>query len=99
MQMIRKTTVLLLAAVMVMVSLGLPAFGQDQTAENERSAEKMAADALIVRPLGLLATALGAVLYLVALPYSILGGNHKETQQKLVKEPYQFTFERPLGDI
>ncbi|MCC7257813.1 MAG: hypothetical protein IT486_05540 [Gammaproteobacteria bacterium] len=59
----------------------------------------MFADGLLVRPLGLGATVLGAATWLVTLPFSALGGNIDEATQKLVVEPAQFTFTRPLGEL
>ncbi len=73
---------------------------QEETARKETSAEEIAVDILLVRPLGLAALAVGAILSLVALPWSLLGGgDHKEVHQKLVVEPAKFTFTRPMGDI
>lgn len=44
-------------------------------------------------------TVAGAATFLVSLPFSALGGNVGETAQTLVKDPIQYTFYRPLGDI
>lgn len=59
----------------------------------------MFADGLLVRPLGLGAMVLGAATWVVTLPFSALGGNVDEATQKLVVEPAQFTFTRPLGEL
>lgn len=59
----------------------------------------MFADGLVVRPLGLGAMVLGGATWLVTLPFSALGGNVDEATQKLVVEPAQFTFTRPLGEL
>lgn len=58
---------------------------------------KMAADAVLVRPLGIVATVLGGALFVVSLPFSALGGNTKEAADRLVVDPAKFTFARPLG--
>ena len=63
------------------------------------SAEAMVADAIIARPIGLVTTILGSAVYVVSLPFSLLGGNEKQAREKLVKEPKDFTFRRPLGDF
>jgi hypothetical protein len=60
-------------------------------------AEKMAADALVVRPVGIAATVLGSVLYVISLPFSYAGGNQYEAQKALVEDPARHTFQRPLG--
>ncbi|MFT5351564.1 MAG: hypothetical protein ACI9MF_002387 [Gammaproteobacteria bacterium] len=61
------------------------------------SAEKMAADVIFIRPLGLVGTAVGSVVYVVSLPFTLLGGNAGEAGKKLVVEPASYTFARPLG--
>lgn len=56
-------------------------------------------DALIYRPLGLVAVPVGAVLFVVSLPFSALGGNVSKAFDNLVIYPARYTFCRPLGDI
>jgi hypothetical protein len=60
---------------------------------------KMAADGLIVRPLGLCATVIGGAIFVVSLPFSALGGNTKPAYDHLLADPFKFTFNRPLGDL
>jgi hypothetical protein len=74
---------------------GAAVIGEDR----QVTAGKMAADALLVRPLGLVATVVGSVLFVVALPFSALGGNIDEVGQRLVVDPALFTFKRPVGDL
>ena len=59
----------------------------------------MIADALVARPVGLVAMVVGSAVYVVSLPFSLLGGNEKQARQKLVVEPTEFTFKRPLGEF
>ena len=63
------------------------------------SGEAMVADALVARPIGLVTTVVGSAVYVVSLPFSLLGGNEKQARQKLVVEPSKFTFKRPLGEF
>jgi hypothetical protein len=86
----------------LIVSLGLVPFGSAALAEDQHDEEKgirMAADILVVRPLGIVATVGGTALAIVALPFSLLGGNTQEVFQYLVVKPAKFTFVRPLGDF
>ncbi len=62
------------------------------------SGEAMVADALIARPVGVVTTVVGSAVYVVSLPFSLLGGNERQARQKLVIEPAEFTFKRPLGE-
>ncbi|OUS12518.1 hypothetical protein A9Q89_05630 [Gammaproteobacteria bacterium 53_120_T64] len=57
----------------------------------------MAADLLIGRPVLLATTIVGSAIWLVALPFSALGGNIDESAEVLVKGPARATFVRCLG--
>ena len=63
------------------------------------SAGAMFVDAILVRPLGLVATTVGTATYVVSLPFSIAGGNEKAARKNLVQSPAGFTFNRPLGEF
>lgn len=65
--------------------------------EIQGSAEAMIGDLLILRPIGIAVTALGAAVFIVSLPFSVLGGNTKDAFHELVVDPARFTFNRPLG--
>ncbi|HEU0198594.1 MAG TPA: hypothetical protein VFQ88_15450 [Nevskiaceae bacterium] len=67
---------------------------------NSPAAGAMIFDLLLVRPLGLVATALGTGLFIVNLPLSVFEKNAPaQPFQKLVVDPARFTFTRPLGDM
>jgi hypothetical protein len=57
---------------------------------------EMGAD-LVVRPMTLAVTAVGAALWLVALPMTLIAGNAGEAGEVLVLTPGRYTFYRPLG--
>jgi len=78
----------------------LPLLSQADDDERNRyrpSAEAMILDGLIVRPLSLAGTVVGAGLFVVTLPFSALGGNVDEAGEALVKEPARATFGPCLG--
>ena len=56
-------------------------------------------DALIYRPVGLVAIPVGTVLFIITIPFSALGGNVDQAFGNLVVAPAKYTFCRPLGDI
>jgi hypothetical protein len=91
-----RLRILLLAAVLSVSSAA--SFADMRTVEPP-SAAAMAADMLLVRPLGVLGTVVGTGLFVVSLPLSALGMNSEEAVQRLVAEPARFTFVRPLGDF
>jgi hypothetical protein len=67
---------------------------------NEKpSGGAMLLDAVLVRPPMFVGTLMGAVAFVITLPFSALGGNVDEAAQSLVYEPAKTTFLRPLGDL
>ncbi len=66
-------------------------------AEREPEAAGMIIDGLVVRPISLVATVVGAVAFVIMLPFSALGGNVDEAGKKLVVRPAAYTFSRCLG--
>jgi len=95
----KQSAVLLLIITLVFIPFGTSALAQGQTLDEENSGALMTADLLLVRPLGIVATVLGFAVFIVSLPFSAIGGNTKQASQKLVKEPGDFTFKRPLGEF
>lgn len=64
----------------------------------QNSPAAMAIDLVILRPLGLVATLGGTLVFMVSSPFSALGGNLDEAWNSLVVTPAEYTFKRPLGD-
>lgn len=57
------------------------------------------ADAAIIRPLGVVSTLAGGVLYVVSYPVAAAVKGNKTTADLLVVRPANATFKRPLGDL
>ena len=95
----RQSLIILIVINLMVLSGWSPALAQYSSKVSERSGGKMTADMLLLRPAGFLATLAGSAVFLISLPLSALGGNHREAFDKLVKEPAKYTFERPLGDF
>ncbi|NOX49388.1 MAG: hypothetical protein GXP16_02480 [Gammaproteobacteria bacterium] len=93
--MLLKRKLLASVAVCCMLLGSVPVFAAD--ADATPGAGAMVADALVARPLGLVVTTLGAVAFVVSLPFSALGGNVKEAADTLVIGPGKETFVRCLG--
>ncbi len=92
----RYTRMLLMAVCLALVS------GQAHAEAGAVSGDKgtdMVVDLVVMRPLGLAATVIGAVGFVVSLPFTIAGGNVGEVAQELVARPAAYTFTRPLGDF
>lgn len=63
------------------------------------TAEQMALDLVLVRPLSLAGTVIGIGVFVVALPFNALTLNFKDPARRLVLEPAKYTFVRELGDL
>lgn len=71
--------------------------GSEGVVVEHPTALAMAGDAIIARPLLLVATGLGTVMFIATLPFSLLGGNSSEAANTLVVQPGKATFVRCLG--
>ena len=67
--------------------------------KNEPSAAAMMGDILVVRPFSIVGLGVTSLTFLISWPFSALGGNSDEAKQKLLRDPVQYTFRRPLGDF
>ena len=75
------------------------AFADEYSEAKEPGGGAMVYDFLVVRPIGLAATVIGSVFWVVSMPFSASGDNFDTATEKLVKEPAAFTFNRPLGEF
>jgi hypothetical protein len=71
--------------------------GDPMYTANAPKAFSMIGDLLIARPLLIGATAIGAVAFVVSLPFTAAGGNIGEAGKALVVEPGEAAFVRCLG--
>lgn len=81
----------------------ITALAQDEAGvyglRDEIGAEAMIGDALIVRPVSLVCLGVSSLVFLIGWPFAAAGGNQDEAKQKMLKDPVEFTFKRPLGDF
>ncbi len=70
---------------------------EKETTIEQHSPEAMLVDFVVARPLGLVATVCGTLVFVVSSPFSALGGNTAEVWDSLVVNPAEYTFHRPLG--
>ena len=88
----------LAVAALTVAMAGQAVAGQDQLPK-DRAGGDMLLDAVVVRPLGLIAIVAGSVGFVVALPFTLLSGSVDSSANEMVKKPIAFTFRRPLGQI
>jgi len=96
---VRYVAVLFLLGVFIIVLTSSTSIADNQYSKpfDEENAAAMAADLFFLRPLGNIAIAAGTKVFIISMPYSVLGGNFKRSVRKLVVEPFKFTWIRPLG--
>jgi hypothetical protein len=87
---------MIVAVLMMLILLASPAAF---ALSGDRDANNMLADTLLLRPIGVAALAMGTVLYIVSLPAAIMTDSQKETYKVLIKEPSDYVFKRPVGEI
>lgn len=87
----------ILISALAVCMLAFSSVGHAQAIDEEPSALAMTGDALFARPALFATTVVGSVVYLVSLPFSLLGGNAAEAGETLVVGPARATFVRCLG--
>ena len=92
----RFSIIVLMIAALIIVPSGIMAAHRDYT-DPQIEAGSMAADALMVRPLGIVAIVGGFGMFVISAPFSLLGRNAGAAWNALVVHPAKFTFARPLG--
>ena len=70
-----KRIVVLITTMALITIPCMTCFAQEIERDDAVIAGQMAGDALVARPLGLCATVIGGALFVVSLPFSLLGGN------------------------
>jgi hypothetical protein len=86
-------------AALIFAPFATAAHAQDYLEHKEPGGGAMLFDTVVVRPVGVVATAVGSVFWLISLPFSASGDNTDMATKKLVKEPAAYTFKRPLGEF
>jgi hypothetical protein len=95
----KHSIVLLLVAALILLPCVAMAGSYSEVNDKQIAGGSMAADGLVARPLGIVATVGGFCLFVISSPFSALGGNIGEAWDSLVVYPAKFTFARPLGDF
>ena len=95
----KRGIAVLLIGIFLSVAFTAAAHAQTEPPEKDWEVGKMAADAILARPIGIISTVLGGAVFIVSLPFSALGGNTGQAWDTLVITPARFTFKRPLGQF
>jgi len=99
MRFVKKSISIWLITALILIPFGSEVLAENPLPDKQISTEKMALDLILVRPAGILAMIFGTAVAVIGTPFSLLGGNTKDSYQKLVVAPTRYTFKRPLGDL
>ena len=86
-----------LVASTLVAALALSVSVQAQEEQENKSAGAVVTDALFVRPMMLIRTAVGLGTFIATLPFTVPGGNIEAAAEALFLQPARETFLRPLG--
>ncbi len=73
-------------------------FGRHEHVQSP-TGDMMLYDLVLVRPAGIAACAIGLVGSVLAFPFAAMSHSQDKMEQRLIKEPFDYTFKRPLGDF
>lgn len=91
--------IIVMIAMLVLIPFGSITLAEEYFEAEEPEGGEMIYDAIIVRPIGLIATAVGSVFFVLSLPFAAAGDNVDTASEELVKRPARYTFKRPLGEF
>jgi len=103
--MTRKNVSRIAIALLLVLTVAAPVFAQDRqySPMNKRcsgpSGESLIFDIAMLRPVGLVAMGVGAVIGVLTFPMAQITHSEDRYDQKLFVEPYEYTFVRPMGDV
>ena len=92
-----KKFVVLLIMILLGLSISVPAFAEDRSSPGPCVTD-IVEDVLWIRPMGFVRMVLEAVAFGVSLPVTGPLKKVDEASEFLIKDPYAFVFERPVGE-
>lgn len=94
----KRSTILLITLCLIFSIIGPVAAGES-TESNNIDNDLMIFDMILARPAGLISIGVGTTVFVLSLPFTLCSRNVKYTAHKLIVEPINYTFTRPLGQM
>jgi hypothetical protein len=102
-----RTNVLrIVVALLLVLAVTVPVFAQQYghiSPESARcsgpSSYWVIEDTFLMRPAGIIAQGVGAAIAVVAFPFAAMSNSVDLLGQRMIVEPYEFTWVRPLGNL
>jgi hypothetical protein len=89
--------------IVLMISFLILSFSTLVLAEDSSSRDpsigEILGDVLWIRPLGAIGLVIGATAYVISLPVTMPLKKSDEAKEFLITDPYNFYFNRPLGEM
>lgn len=96
----KRLIIFFVTAALMLIPVGSNVMAQSGFGQEKISPDlAMAGDILFVRPIGIVGTAIGTVLFIISVPFSAAGGNTGQAFKKMVADPAKYTFKRPIGEF
>jgi hypothetical protein len=95
---VRKIIAVLLAVLLSMAATAVAAEADSDSVTGDKGTD-MLVDLVVMRPLGVAATVVGAAAFVVGLPFTVPSGSVGKSACVLVTRPADYTFKRPLGEF
>ena len=73
--------------------------GDDMSVKQKPSGDSMLFDLLVLRPLGIATCVIGIAASIASAPFNLGNPDSSHVGKRLIEEPFEFTFLRPLGEI
>jgi hypothetical protein len=96
--MIPRSAASIMVAVALLLTSARVAGSEEDRANSVVTPGATAADLLVARPGGLVATVLGTAVFVVGLPFTLINGSTEQAAQQLVVKPANYTFSRVPWD-
>ncbi len=103
-----KKILVLLSVILMVATLVVPAMAEEMLPPDPNRSgdftsqymgERILVDVFVVRPIGFAASMLGLAGSVAAYPFGAMSNSTDRVSDELVRRPWAFTFERPVGDI
>lgn len=91
----KKLIILLITC--FMFSIYSPAMADESIKTDEMKGDWVIWDLALARPAGVVSIGLGTALFMVSLPFTLPSKSVKTASKKLIMDPINYTFKRPLG--
>ena len=93
----RKLLILIFSIMLIVSTAGYSKAASVKV--EEASSPEILLDIVFLRPLGLVSTIVGSAVFVISLPITIPTKSADDVVSKMVYDPFNYTFKRPIGSL